>query len=539
MDDGLDLFRYTSGRWIYNESLRLKERILHFNVVELKKAAAAAVNKDAAKVQSFRKLAEGGFNRAFELTIDGLQVIARLPYPSTYPKHFSVASEVATMNLVRSYGVPVPKVLDYSDTSNNAVGAEYMIMEKVHGRDLGDVWYELSEKERMKVVVQVARVEPVLFSIALPACGSVYYKRDLGIGTETVDIAVGKGAGEDAGGSAGQLCIGPDVAQKWWYDKRSQLSVPRGPFLQADQAFTVGAAKELVWLKTHARPRLPYIIPHRELHGYQKVSPADHVASVEKYLQIAPHLVPADEDYLLRPTLRHPDFQPRNIFVTDDFTITGIIDWQHCSVLPLILQAGVPEYFQNFGDDESLRLKKPSLPKSFNHMNDADQAQALEQHRRRQLHYYYFVATYKYNKPHFDALCLDSTMPKQKLQQYASTPWDGDNISLKAELIRAVKNWPVLTASKSGNVPVCPIYFSDEEVEQCLRIEAEQNDIDVQMEKIRDRIGIGTDGWTSNERYEDACEENEHVKAEALDGEDDATRNEILENWPFDDHEEY
>ena len=309
--------------------------------------------------------------------------------------------------------------------------------------------------------------------------------------------------------------------------------------MQADQTFVAGAAKELAWLKTHARPRLPYIIPHRELYDYQKVSPAEHVANVEKYLQIAPHLVPSNEDYLLRPTLRHPDFQPRNIFVADDFTITGVIDWQHCSVLPLILQAGIPEYFQNFGDNESLRLKKPSLPESFNNISDADQAQALEQYRRRQLHYYYFVATYKYNKPHFDALCLDSTMPKQKLQQYASTPWEGDNITLKAELIRAVKNWPALTAGKDGNVPACPIHFLDEEAEQCLRIEAEQNHIDLQMEKIRDRIGISTDGWTSNERYEDALEENEHVKAEALDGEDEATRNEILENWPFDDHEKY
>jgi len=78
----------------------------------------------------------------------------------------------------------------------------------------------------------------------------------------------------------------------------------------------------------------------------------------------------------------------------------------------------------------------------------------------------------------------------------------------------------------------------NEEVEQCLRIEAEQNHIDVQMEKIRDRLG-SVPMLDSNERYEDACEENEHVKVEALYGEDDATRNEILENWPFDDHEEY
>jgi len=72
-------------------------------------------------------------------------------------------------------------------------------------------------------------------------------------------------------------------------------------------------------------------------------------------------------------------------------------------------------------------------------------------------------------------------MSKQKLQQYASTPWEGDNITLKAELIRAVKNWPALTTGQDGNVPACPIQFSDEEVEQCLRIEAEQNHIDLQM----------------------------------------------------------
>jgi Ser/Thr protein kinase RdoA (MazF antagonist) len=156
--------------------------------------------------------------------------------------------------------------------------------------------------------------------------------------------------------------------------------------LQVDQAFTAGAEKELAWLKTRGTPRLPYNIPHRELHDYKKVPPADQVANIEKYLQIAPHLIPRNEEYLLRPTLRHPDFQPRNIFVADDFSITGVIDWQHCSVFPLILQAGVPEYFQNFGDDESLRLKKPSLPRSFNDMSEADQAQALEQYRRRQLH---------------------------------------------------------------------------------------------------------------------------------------------------------
>lgn len=173
------MYKANNHRCRYNESLRLIERTLNFNIIELKKAAAAAVNKDVASVQSFNKLAEGGFNRTLEITIDGLQVIARLPYPSTYPKHYSVANEVATMTLVRSYGVPVPKILAYSATHSNAVGTEYIIMEKARGKEIGDVWYELSEKERMKVVVQVARVESVLSSIPLPACQSVYFKNDL------------------------------------------------------------------------------------------------------------------------------------------------------------------------------------------------------------------------------------------------------------------------------------------------------------------------------------------------------------------------
>jgi len=206
----------------HNESLRLKERALSFDVTELKKAAAAAVHKDSTKVHSFSKLAEGGFNRAFELTIDGISVIARLPYPSTYPMHLTVASEVATINLVRSYGVPAPKILAYSATSDNAVGSEYIIMEKVNGRDLGDIWYELSESERLKVLSQVGKLESVLFSISLPAYGSIYHKCDLEVNTKSVDFVGGDS--EDV-----QFCIGPDVAQKWWYDGRGQLPVSRGP----------------------------------------------------------------------------------------------------------------------------------------------------------------------------------------------------------------------------------------------------------------------------------------------------------------------
>ncbi|KAJ5389122.1 uncharacterized protein N7496_000190 [Penicillium cataractarum] len=106
-----DLFEYTSGRWIYNDALRHLERRRAFNVPELKRLAALAVHQKEDDIVSFEKLAEGGFNRTFLITMrDRFQLFARIPYPVTEPKFLVVASEVASLDFLRSHGIPVPKV---------------------------------------------------------------------------------------------------------------------------------------------------------------------------------------------------------------------------------------------------------------------------------------------------------------------------------------------------------------------------------------------------------------------------------------------
>lgn len=92
-------YRYTSGRWLWDENKQLCERYKRFNVPELKKIAVSSIG--AQSCVSMIKLAEGGFNKVFRLVMDnGSIVIARIPIPNVGPPFMTTASEVATMDFV-------------------------------------------------------------------------------------------------------------------------------------------------------------------------------------------------------------------------------------------------------------------------------------------------------------------------------------------------------------------------------------------------------------------------------------------------------
>lgn len=235
-----DLFEYTSGRWIYNDALRLAERRRVFNVDGLCRLAAQSVDRSPDDIVEFTKLAEGGANRIFLITMrDGLRMVARIPYPVTAPRYYTVASEVATMALLRSNELPIPKVYGYSPVPDNAAETEYIFMEFVEGSKLSEVWRGLGEQEIISVLRQLTQLESKIMSIPFPAGGSLYYAHDL----EKV-----------AGGSGIPLtderfCVGPDVRLSLWYGRRSQLDVDRGPYESVEAALVRPAHKELAYLK--------------------------------------------------------------------------------------------------------------------------------------------------------------------------------------------------------------------------------------------------------------------------------------------------
>lgn len=97
-----DFFRYTSGRWVWDEEQQLKDRYRLFDVDKLKDICAKSVGSDSCT--SMIKLTEGGYNKVFRLVMnDEKSVIARIPNPNSGPPFYTTASEVATMELVRNF----------------------------------------------------------------------------------------------------------------------------------------------------------------------------------------------------------------------------------------------------------------------------------------------------------------------------------------------------------------------------------------------------------------------------------------------------
>lgn len=189
----------------YNDTLRHHERRREFNVSGLKRLAALAVERSELDIIRFEKLAEGGFNRTFIITMrDGYCFVARIPCLVTEPRSLLVASEVATMDFLRSHGIPVPKVLEYSATADNAAGTEYVFMDLVQGKNLGDMWFDMNEQKRKTIVTNLVRLETRLFNLRFPANSSIYYCEDLTEHERRVVVPCSN--------STSRFCIGPDTS---------------------------------------------------------------------------------------------------------------------------------------------------------------------------------------------------------------------------------------------------------------------------------------------------------------------------------------
>ena len=91
-------FRYTSGRWLYDEDRRMKKRYLKFDVQGLQDAVSEALQS---RCVGITKLPEGQYNKVFTVQMENdTEILVRMPNPNAGHPRAIVASEVATLDFV-------------------------------------------------------------------------------------------------------------------------------------------------------------------------------------------------------------------------------------------------------------------------------------------------------------------------------------------------------------------------------------------------------------------------------------------------------
>ncbi|KAM5445614.1 hypothetical protein MaudCBS49596_007350 [Microsporum audouinii] len=527
-----DLFSYTSGRFLYNEDLRLRERYIEFDVDALKESVTK--HTDGGKVTNLVKLGEGGFNRVFSATLEsGLQAAIKIPYPLSVPKRYATTSEVATLTFLRSKGIPVPKVYGWSATNDNAIGSEYIIMEWASGIGLDTKWFDMTKKQQKTVTLGIIDIEKTLFNISFGSIGSLYFKTDIPPELRANLYVPGT---LDPNRDCDTFCIGPIADYMFWYGKRAELEVDHGPWNDPHQYLRAIGKRELEWTQKFGKPLekdfpyntlLPGIIPQERYAGL-----------LQKYLTIAPFLLPEHpRDPGNQPTIRHPDLTPSNVFVSPEtFEITCIIDWQHTTIIPLLLAAGHPKMFENPDAEPPETLGAPKPPEGYEYLDPKTKYEVDELLRRRYLYYLYRVFNGAYNKRHLSAFYDPVLQPRQHLVEYAGRQWSGNLITLQGALMRMCEYWKLLPP----NGETCPISFTDAELKKHSEDEPMWFDLTALVNHWRGELGgLNEEGWIKSEMYEHAKKKNKALKESFISDADPDEVENVVQGWPFQDKEEF
>lgn len=208
-------FQYTSGRWLWGEANQLQRRYQAFNIKKLQDLAARSVN--ATSCVNMIKLPEGSHNKCFLFKMDNdVQVVARIPNPFL-PRKIETASEVATLDFLRNeLNIPVPKVYAWSNSMDEDVGVEYIIMEKAPGVELAKCWPTMDVSDKVDIVSQLATIQAKMSSVDWKYYGSLYY-RD------------GRARCRDVPGFCERFSIGPITSFDFWEQERMSMEKYQGP----------------------------------------------------------------------------------------------------------------------------------------------------------------------------------------------------------------------------------------------------------------------------------------------------------------------
>ncbi|RPA96351.1 hypothetical protein L873DRAFT_1773048 [Choiromyces venosus 120613-1] len=291
-------------------------------------------------------LAEGAFNKLYTVSASTdssdspeLKVyVFRVSLP--VEPFYKTTSEVATLAYIRRYTtIPVPEVIAHSATVENELGFEWILMEKVHGVSLSEVWPHMAISAKEEITEQVASCVLQMRALCrFDAIGSLYCQGALEE-KEGVDVLDAK---HDA------YVIGPLVTSFFFVGgRRLRVRRNRGPYLNDHDyvlALTEVELEDMKLLKESTEDAADY-------DKYMAEDVPDIVHATHQLQDLLPSIFcrPSTPLGALPSTpsgaspdppkgqfvLCHHDLSLSNVIVDPaTYKITGIVDWECVGIIP-------------------------------------------------------------------------------------------------------------------------------------------------------------------------------------------------------------
>ncbi|PIG82196.1 hypothetical protein AARAC_000158 [Aspergillus arachidicola] len=507
-----------------NEQKELSKRYVRFDLQELIRTALD-ISDGSRYCTRVLKCLEGLHNKAFILTMDnGVEVFAKLSNPNAGPARYTTASELREV-----FKVPVPRVLAWStDATNNSVGAEYIIQEKVQGVRHGSRWNQWPRKAKLDLIKQVVDMENKLITIAFPWHGCIYYKDDLrSLTGDAKPLTVDSVAPE----ALERFAIGPLTSAELWTGARKDMALDRRNPIQYTQAL---GKNEIGWIKSHAKSRMNY---YRSMEDQEH--PEDGLALLTQYMDAASYLIPSSDDEVASSNvLWHPDLHLDNVYVDPNtHEITSIIDWQSACVAPLFYQSAVPRMFQHPQNLSGRVGVVPQKPENFENLSEEEQKKIENDLESETMHKYYEAQVYKRAPRHWSVLQRKTIPIMRKPVELVTGVWERRSLFfLRQSLIVLAAYWKEVY-SNSGLT--CPLQFTKADLELYSEEEENIDGVGQLLTILHDQAFLPHDGMVRFEDYEAAVKISRKIEETFLGLAQDETQTELFSKlWPYQETED-
>ncbi|KAF5012205.1 hypothetical protein FDECE_1721 [Fusarium decemcellulare] len=306
------------------------------------------------KTLNIALFAQGAFNKLYAVSVqDQPPLLLRISLP--VDPRYKTLSEIATIRWVSANtAIPVPRIINYDCSRDSAIGFEWILMTKLEGGPLSEVWRHLDFSIKSNLIKEFVSFSACIFNHEFTSIGNIYHSS-----TSTQDIRIPR--------------IGRIVSMPFFWDRHIHLDINRGPFRSSRDWIEAR-------LSLYESDCISFLDKYPD--GTRQDSDAeDEFEDAARTLNIANKLrlllgrvFPKEALEEESTILWHGDLSMSNILVDSGGKLTGVVDWECVPALPLWKACCYPPFMEG-----RVREEKPDISR-YREESDEQPSELYHEH---------------------------------------------------------------------------------------------------------------------------------------------------------------